>query len=104
MCHGRGFGLPLLRNACTSRFLRFLTEYLQEMVSKCVVEVATSPLLWQSRLFTVTKRAPDRLRVILYMHVLNWYIKCPHFKMLTLKDVKLLLLEGFYTVSLDLKG
>ena len=37
------------------------------------------------------------------MHVLNHFIVCPHFKMLTLKDVKLLLPEGFCTVSLDLK-
>ena len=51
----------------------------------------------------MTKKDTDRLRVILDMHVLNCFIKCPHFKMLTLRDVKLLLPEGFYTVSLDLK-
>ena len=44
----------------------------------------------------------DKLRVILELSALNHYIVCPHFKMLTLQDVKLLLPEGFYTISLDL--
>ena len=35
--------------------------------------------------------------------VLNEFVLCPHFRMLTLKDVKLLLPWGYYTVSLDLQ-
>ena len=72
------------------------------MISKRAVEVATAPLLWQSRLFTVPKRDTDKLRVILDLNALNQYIHCPHFKMLTIQDVKLLLPQGFHTVSLDL--
>ena len=46
---------------------------------------------WQSRLFTVTKKDEDRLWEILDLHVLNTFNKCPHFKMLTIREVKLLL-------------
>ena len=73
------------------------------MLSKRVVEVAQSPLLWQSRLFTVPKKDTEKLRVILDVSDLNDFVLCPHFKMLTLRDVKLLLPWGYYTVSLDLQ-
>ena len=71
------------------------------MLSGRVVEVASIPSCGDrvSSLYQDT----DKLRVILDFYVLNHYIQCPHFKMLTLQDVKLLLPEGFYTVSLDLK-
>ena len=71
------------------------------MLSRRVVEVASIPSCGDrvSSLYQDT----DNLRVILDLNVLNQYIQCPHFKMLTLQDVKLLLPEGFYTVSLDLK-
>ena len=41
------------------------------MISKRAVEVATAPLQWQSRLFTVPKRDTDKLRVILDLNALN---------------------------------
>ena len=52
------------------------------MLSKRVVEVASAPLLWRSRLFTV--QDTDMLRFILGLHVLFRYVVCPHFKVLTL--------------------
>ena len=51
-----------------------MTEYLTEIVSTRVVEEATSPLLWESRHFTFTKKDTVRLRVILDLNMLNTYI------------------------------
>ena len=95
--------LPPPRPFLPQRVSPVISEYLQEMLSKRVVEVAKSPLLWQSRLFTVPKKDTDKLRVILDVSSLNHYVYCPYFKMLTLREVKLLLPWGFFTVSLDLK-
>ena len=60
-------------------------------------------VLWQSRLFTVPKKDSPEERLILDLSILNDYIKRPHFKMLTIKEVKLLLPRGYWTVSIDLK-
>ena len=67
-----------------------------------VIEKAKK-LAWQSRLFTVPKKDSPEGRLILDLSLLNAYIKCPHFKMLTIREVKLLLPKGYWTVSLDLK-
>ena len=60
-------------------------------------------LRWQSLLFTVPKRNAGEHRLILDLSELNKFIECPAFKMLTLKDVRLLLPQGYWTVSIDLR-
>ena len=60
-------------------------------------------ILGQSRLFTIPKKDSIEERLIMDLSWLNQYIECPTFKMLTLKEIKLLLPLGFWTVSLDLK-
>ena len=67
-----------------------------------VIEKAKK-LAWQSRLFTVPKKDSQEGRLILDLSILNSYIKCPYFKMLTIKEVKTLLPKGFWTVSIDFK-
>ena len=66
-----------------------------------VIEKAKK-LMWQSRLFTVPKNSEED-RLILDLSILNEFIKCPTFKMLNLKEVKLLLPKDYWTISLDLK-
>ena len=56
-----------------------------------------------SRIFTVPKRDSQEARPILDLSTLNSFIKCPSFKMLTLREIKLLLPKNFWTTSLDLK-
>ena len=58
---------------------------------------------FQSRIFTVPKRDSQEARPILDLSILNSFIKCPSFKMLTLREIKMLLPKGFWTTSLDLK-
>ena len=52
--------------------------------------------------FTVPKKDTDEVRVILDLSILNTFIMCPLFKMLTMKEVKLLP-QVHYTISIDLK-
>ena len=73
------------------------------MITKRVVEKAKKPIKWQSRLFTVPKKGTDKLRIILDLSHLNKFIQCPTFKMLTLREVKMLLPQHHFTASLDLK-
>ena len=56
-----------------------------------------------SRVFTVPKKDSQERRLILDLSILNTFIECPSFKMLTLKEIKLLLPRNFWTTSLDLK-
>ena len=58
---------------------------------------------FQSRVFTVPKKDSQERRLILDLSILNTFIECPSFKMLTLKEIKLLLPRNFWTTSLDLK-
>ena len=67
-----------------------------------IIERAKRPIRWQSILFTVPKRNPGEHRLILDLSKLNDFIDCPPFKMLTLKEVKLLLPKGYWTVSIDM--
>ena len=69
---------------------------------KRIVEKAKT-LCWQSRLFTVPKRDSPEGRLILDLSILNSYIRCERFKMLTLREVKLLMPKGYWTISIDLK-
>lgn len=74
----------------------------KELRQKRVIEKAKR-LLWQSRLFTVPKKDSDKERLILDLSNLNSFIHCQPFKMLTLREVKLLLPPNYWTVSIDLK-
>ena len=80
-----------------------ITEYIQEMIYKRVVEKEKKPLKWQSRLFTVPKKGTNKLRIILDLSFLNQFIKYPTFKVLTLKEGKMLLFQDLFTTSINLK-
>ena len=58
---------------------------------------------FQSRIFTVPKKDSPEERLILDLSILNSFIKCPRFKMLTLREIKLSLPKNFWTTSIDLK-
>ena len=88
----------LHQNSCQE-----IKDFILEMTSKKVVEKAKLPIKWQSRLFTVPKKDSDKRRIILDLSLLNLNIKCPSFKMLTLREVKLLIPSGHFTTSIDLK-
>ena len=69
-----------------------------------MVEIEKAKVIkFQSRVFTVPKRDSPEGRWILDLSKLNAFIKCPKFRMLTMRDVRLLLPKGFWTVALDLK-
>ena len=78
-----------------------LDRFLRELKKKRVIEKAKR-LRLQSRLFTVPKKGSIDGRLILDLSILNLFINCPSFKMLTLKDTCLLLPAGFWTISIDL--
>ena len=82
---------------------RSLDKLIKKLRKRRVIEKAKKALLWQSRLFTVPKKDSEEDRLILDLSQLNSYIRCPSFKMLTQKEVKLNLPKGYWTVSLDLK-
>ena len=75
---------------------------LQSLKKKRVIERAKL-VLFQSRIFTVPKKDSTEERLILDLSLLNTFIKRPRFKMLTLKEIKLILPKGYWTTSLDLK-
>ena len=56
----------------------------------------------QGRLFSVPKRETQERRVILDLSYLNKFIRCDHFKMTTITQVRTLLSRGPFTCSLDL--
>ena len=84
------------------RHSKALDLILKELQRKRVIEKATQ-IRWQSRLFTVPKRDPHMDRLILDLSVLNTFINCPTFKMLTIQEIKYLLPLGYWTISIDLK-
>ena len=77
-------------------------KMLKKLRKKRVIEKAKI-LRWQSRIFTVPKKDSPDGRLILDLSFLNTFIKCPHFKMLTIREVKLLLPRGCWTISIDFK-
>ena len=77
-----------------------LDKFLKELRRKRVIERAKR-LMFQSRLFTVPKKGSDKWRLILDLSIINKFINCPSFKMLSLKEVKLLLPVGYWTTSID---
>ena len=92
--------LPKQKNF-RQRITHTLDSFIKELRQKRVIEKSKS-LQWQSRLFTVPKRDSNKERLILDLSFLNSFINCPSFKMLKLKDVKLLLPQGYWTTSVDL--
>ena len=79
-----------------------INRILATLRRKRVIERAKI-VLFQSRIFTVPKRESTEERLILDLSILNTFIKRPRFKMLTLREIKLLLPRGFWTTSLDVK-
>ena len=79
-----------------------LDKILTTLRRKRVIEKAKF-LLFQSILFTVAKKDSEEDRLILDLSNLNKSIDCQHFKMLTMREVKLLLPKGYWTVSIDLR-
>ena len=75
---------------------------LVKLRKKRVIERAKT-VKFQSRIFTVPKKDPSEVRLILDLSTLNSFIKRPRFKMLTLREIKLLLPRNFWTTSIDLK-
>ena len=75
---------------------------LRKMRKKDVIEKAKI-IRFQSRVFTVPKKDSAEGRWVMDLSKLNAFIKCPKFRMLTMREVKLLLPRGFWSVSLDLK-
>ena len=78
-----------------------LDTHVHLLHKKRVIE-KTSVIRWQSRLFTVPKRDVPEGRLILDLSALNAFISCPSFRMLTMRDIRLLLPQHFWTVALDL--
>ena len=79
-----------------------LDKILITLKRKRVIEKAKA-LLFQSILFTVPKKDSEEDRLILDLSPLNEFIKRPHFKMLTIREVKLILPKDYWTISIDLK-
>ena len=60
-------------------------------------------LKFTSKLFSVPKKDSSESRTILDLLDLIEFIKNTSFKILTMKEIRLLLPKGYWTVSLDLK-
>ena len=75
---------------------------LVKMRRKRVIEKAKE-VRHQSRIFSIPKKDNPEDRMILDLSFLNSCIKCPTFKMLTIREVKLLLPRYYWTVSIDFK-
>ena len=57
---------------------------------------------FQGQLFCVRKKDSSKQRVILDLSVLNKYIQCDRFQMLTISQIRTLLPQGAYAISIDL--
>ena len=75
---------------------------LKKLRKKRVLERAKT-IKFQSRVFTVPKKDSPEGRWVMDLSILNSFIKCPKFKMLTMREVKILLPRGYWSVSLDFK-
>ena len=73
----------------------------KELRQKRVIEKAKT-LRWQSRLFTVPKKDSNKECLILDVSNLNQFINYQSFKMLTLREVKLLLPQKYWKTSIDM--
>ena len=79
-----------------------LDRLLKQLRKKRVAE-KTKYIKFQSRVFTVPKKNSAEGRWVMDLSKLNAFIKCPKFKMLTMREVRLLLPRNFWSISLDLK-
>ncbi|MEL7079368.1 MAG: reverse transcriptase domain-containing protein, partial [Cyanobacteria bacterium J06582_2] len=78
-----------------------LKDYVEKMLSKGAIEEAKH-LRFQGRLFSVPKKDTEERRVILDLSLLNQYIQCDKFKMVTVNQVRTLLQTSDFTCSIDL--
>ena len=79
----------------------FLREYVADLLARKVVKPVKS-ISFQGRLFCVPKKDSAKKRVILDLSVLNKYIQCDRFQMLTIAQIRTLLPRGAYAISIDL--
>ena len=79
-----------------------LDTQISKLRKKRVIE-KTRSIKFQSRVFRVPKRDSPEDRWVIDLSQLNACIVCPKFRLLTLREVKLLLPRAFWTVALDLK-
>ena len=79
-----------------------LESFVQTLLDSGAIE-KTSFLAFQGPLFSVAKKGTDKRRVILDLSTLNKHVLCASFKMTTVERVRLILPQGVWTVSLDLK-
>ena len=79
-----------------------LDAQMVKLQKKRVIEKARS-IKYQSRVFPVPKKDSPEERWVIDLSQLNACIVCPKFRMLTMREVRLLLPRSFWTVALDLK-
>ena len=81
-----------------------LSQEVAKMLGKGALErvLDTSSPGFYSRLFVVPKPG-GRWRPVIDLKALNWYIKCPKFKMESVLSIWGALLPGRFTISLDLQ-
>ena len=79
-----------------------LEEYVHTLLRADAIE-ETRFIKFQGRLFSVPKRDTPERRVILDLSALNKFIVCPHFKMTSVEQVRRIIPQGSWMVSLDLK-
>ena len=72
-----------------------------ELLQKRVVKQVKS-IKFQGCLFTVPKKNSSKKRVILDLLALNKFIQCDKFRMLSIAQIRTLLPQGAYAVSIDL--
>ncbi|KAJ1135717.1 hypothetical protein NDU88_002152 [Pleurodeles waltl] len=111
---GKGYALPFREfppsiqprpSYCSEEHLLLLEQEVQVLLSKGAVELVPEQERGQgcySRYFLIPKK-DGRLRPILDLRILNWFLKQEKFKMLTLAQVLLALNDGDWMVSVDLQ-
>ncbi|KAJ1109751.1 hypothetical protein NDU88_007110 [Pleurodeles waltl] len=96
---------PARPSYCSEEHLLLLEQEVQVLLSKGAVELVPEQERGQgcySRYFLIPKK-DGRLRPILDLRILNWFLKQEKFKMLTLAQVLLALNDGDWMVSVDLQ-
>ncbi|KAJ1204852.1 hypothetical protein NDU88_000290 [Pleurodeles waltl] len=111
---GKGYTLPFREfpplipprpSYCSEEHLLLLEQEVQALLSKGAVELVPEQERGRgcySRYFLIPKK-DGRLRPILDLRILNWFLKQEKFKMLTLAQVLLALNKEDWMVSVDLQ-
>ena len=94
--------IPPLAQILDQASSRVSNKILNVLRRKRVIEKAKI-VKFQSRIFTVPKKNSTEERLILDLSILNKYISRPRFKMLTIREIKLILPKNCWTTSIDLK-